>query len=118
MNIGHVIRTLRNERGLTQEELALAANIVTSNVSRIESGHRNPSIALLERLAETLSTPVSAIYAAAEGLIDDKETTDDQSLSDAQSLLRHFQGLSAGHKRLTLEYVKMLKRLQKEESTA
>ena len=116
MNIGHVIHSLRIERGLTQEALALAANVATSNVSRIETGQRSPSIALLERLADALGTPVSAIYAAAEGMSDDKaEAVSDQSLADTQSLVRHFQSLSAGHQRLTVEYVKMLTRLQGQE---
>ncbi|WP_202969624.1 helix-turn-helix domain-containing protein [Pseudomonas sp. TCU-HL1] len=54
MHIGQVIYALRQEKGLTQEALALAAETATSNLSRIENGQRRPSGALLERLAYAL----------------------------------------------------------------
>lgn len=70
MEIGQVIRVLRIQRGLTQEELALEAQVATSNVSRIENGQRQPSQDLLKRLARALRTPVSRIYTMSEeGLV-------------------------------------------------
>lgn len=44
----------RNERGLTQEELAARTGLQRSNISRLESGNYNPSIELLARVAKGL----------------------------------------------------------------
>ena len=45
------IRRLRVARGLSQEALAVDAEIDRTYVSRLERGLENPSVAVLERLA-------------------------------------------------------------------
>lgn len=119
MHIGQVIYGLRTERNLRQEALALEVNTATSNLSRIEQGKSSPSIALLERLAAALGTSVTAIYARAEGINlappcnEQAEDSDDYS-RDAVLLRQGFRDLSPSNKRLTIEFVRMLARLQKE----
>jgi transcriptional regulator with XRE-family HTH domain len=51
---GQVIERLRRERGLSQEKLALAAQLNRTFVWRIERGEQNPSLDSLFRLAEAL----------------------------------------------------------------
>lgn len=119
MHIGQIIYALRKERGLTQEALALEADTATSNVSRIEKGQRRPSGALLERLAEALSTSVAAIYAKAEGVPiaadqDGEERESDYS-REALQMRQGFRGLSPKNQRLTLEFIRMLERLQRND---
>lgn len=46
------IARARNEQGLTQAELAERTGIRQSEISRLENGTRNPSIKLLQRLAD------------------------------------------------------------------
>ena len=53
--IGANVRRLRQERGLTQERLALEAGIDLTCLGGIERGRRNPSVAVLGRLADTLN---------------------------------------------------------------
>jgi transcriptional regulator with XRE-family HTH domain len=48
------LRRLRVARKLSQESLAVDADVDTSYVSQIESGLENPSLALVERLANAL----------------------------------------------------------------
>lgn len=124
MHIGQIIYALRRDRGLTQEALALEADTATSNLSRIEKGQRRPSGALLERLAQALGTSVTAIYAQAEGVAlneperqrqADVEETDFSR--DALQLRRDFRDLSQPNKRLTLEFVRMLVRLEKDANS-
>lgn len=55
------IRTLRLERGLSQEELAARLHVVRQTVSKWEQGLSVPDADLLIALAETLETPVSAL---------------------------------------------------------
>lgn len=48
------LRTMRNERGLTQEELAHRVGLHRTYVSSLEHGERNVSIDNIERLARAL----------------------------------------------------------------
>lgn len=48
------VRRHRKLKGMTQEELAAAAEMERSYVSDLERGTRNPSIAALGRIAEAL----------------------------------------------------------------
>ena len=66
MKIGLVIKGLRMERGLKLEALANDLDLATSTLSRIESGRRNPSLDVLEALADALGVKVSDIFYEAE----------------------------------------------------
>ena len=48
------VRHHRKLKGMTQEELAAAAEMERSYVSDLERGTRNPSVAALGRIAEAL----------------------------------------------------------------
>jgi len=52
--IGQKIVKLRQERGLTQEDLCGIADIDRSFLSEIENGHKNFSIQILMKLAQAL----------------------------------------------------------------
>ena len=45
----------RKEAGLTQAELSQRTGISQADISRLENGSRNPSLALLNRLAEAMN---------------------------------------------------------------
>ncbi|ETA72693.1 MULTISPECIES: helix-turn-helix domain-containing protein [Mesorhizobium] len=59
--IGWNLRKLRAEQGLSQERLALAAEIDRSYVGRIERGSENVTIDTLEALAKALGVPAAAL---------------------------------------------------------
>lgn len=44
----------RNKEGLTQKELSERTGITQADISRIENGTRNPSLAMMKRLAQGL----------------------------------------------------------------
>ncbi len=52
--IGQAIRRIRLEREMSQEELALKAGIARSYMSGLENGWRNPTVAVLDRVAKGL----------------------------------------------------------------
>jgi transcriptional regulator with XRE-family HTH domain len=56
------IRRLRVARGLSQEVLAVDAEIDRTYVSRLERGLENPSVAVLERLAKALSANIEELF--------------------------------------------------------
>ena len=45
----------RQNAGLTQKELSKKTGISQADISRLENGSRNPSIALLQRIADALN---------------------------------------------------------------
>ena len=60
-----VIRAMidaRLSRGMTQKELAEATGIAQGEISKLENGTRNPSIKLLQRLAEGLDMTLSVSF--------------------------------------------------------
>lgn len=60
-NTGALIRALREERGLTQRQLADALGVTDKAVSKWERGGGCPDIELLGGLAERLGTPVETL---------------------------------------------------------
>ena len=60
--IGWNVRLLRVERGLSQERLALEADIDRSYIGRIERGSENVTVAALDAIAAALSVPVSRLF--------------------------------------------------------
>lgn len=63
--IGACIRALREQKNLSQENLALNAGISYQYLSGVETGKENFSIQVLESLAKSLALPVRALVAAA-----------------------------------------------------
>jgi transcriptional regulator with XRE-family HTH domain len=64
--LGEAIRQLREERGMTQEAVALIAGVHPTWVSRIESGTLNPSWGMISRVAEALEVKVSELAEKSE----------------------------------------------------
>lgn len=65
-NIGIEIVRLRNQKNVSQEKLALNANIDRRYMSDIENGRRNISVEMLSKIAKALETTGSEILKVAE----------------------------------------------------
>lgn len=61
LDFGFALRTVRLLRHLTQGEVATAVGVSTSHLSLLEDGKRDPSLALIQKLAEVLRVPVSVL---------------------------------------------------------
>jgi transcriptional regulator with XRE-family HTH domain len=59
--VGRRLRTAREERGLTLEQLASLTGLTKAHLSRLESGERGASIGALVGLSAALGTKVSAL---------------------------------------------------------
>jgi transcriptional regulator with XRE-family HTH domain len=59
--VGLNVQRLRRDRGLSQEELAHRAGIHQTYLSGVETGKRNPSILVLERIAKALNADVEQL---------------------------------------------------------
>lgn len=59
--VGKNVRRLRQQKGLTQEQLAFEAKIDLTYVGGIERGKRNPSLMVMARIAQALSAPLAKL---------------------------------------------------------
>jgi transcriptional regulator with XRE-family HTH domain len=66
--LGRAVRAIREERGLSQVQLAEATGFIQSWISHLERGARNPSWNNVVRLAEGLGVSVPELAARAEAL--------------------------------------------------
>lgn len=57
------LRRRRKELGLSQEQLGARANIQMADISRYESGSRDPRISTVARLAEALDASIGELLA-------------------------------------------------------
>jgi transcriptional regulator with XRE-family HTH domain len=60
--LGHKIRTLRLEKNMTMEELALESGIDYSQLSRIERGKINTSVYQIYMISRVLHVPVHSVF--------------------------------------------------------
>ena len=66
LTFGHVLRRLRKEAGLSQEQLALEAGIERNFVSLIERGINQPTVRVMFKLAAALGTTPSKMLLEVE----------------------------------------------------
>jgi transcriptional regulator with XRE-family HTH domain len=59
---GRNVRRLRQQKGLTQEQLAFEAEIDLTYMGGIERGRRNPSLPVMARIAEALSVSLPKLF--------------------------------------------------------
>lgn len=71
--LGEAIREVRQERGLSQEAVALDADMEPSWLSHIERGRRNPSWSTVQRIAAAIGIQVSGLALRAEQIEDEHE---------------------------------------------
>ena len=55
------LKTLRKNKGITQEELAARLNVVRQTISKWEKGQLGPDAEMLVKLAEIFEVPVSQL---------------------------------------------------------
>ena len=61
ITFGRNVRRARQQKKLTQEQLAFEAEIDLTYVGGIERGKRNPSLLVMARIADALSVPLNRL---------------------------------------------------------
>ena len=56
------LRSIRKEKAISQEELALFAGVTVRYIAFLESGDRNHSLGVALKIAKKLDTPVEEIF--------------------------------------------------------
>lgn len=78
MRTSDIIRNLRESRNLSQLEMSRRSGISQSTISAIEKGDRQPSMQMLEKLAEFFAVPTATLVRTAEL---DSEKFDQETVS-------------------------------------
>ena len=66
LKVGQRIKVLRKDIGLSQEALALKAEVDRTYVTDVENGRRNVSVEILERLIKALNVSIAEFFNAKE----------------------------------------------------
>jgi transcriptional regulator with XRE-family HTH domain len=62
------VRRLREQRGMTQEQLADASGLHLDHVNKIENRLREPKVATISKLAKGLKLSVSGLFEGIDGV--------------------------------------------------
>ena len=62
MDIGYRLRSLREQKKLSQEEIVKRTGLIRSYISRVENGHTVPAVETLEKMARALEVPMYRLF--------------------------------------------------------
>lgn len=65
-SFGPVLRQLRMEKGLTQDQLSEMVGVASPFISMLESGHKYPNLEMVFKLADALGVRPGAMLDAVE----------------------------------------------------
>ncbi len=90
------IKTLRKNKGLSQEELSIKLNVVRQTISKWETGLSVPDAEMLVKISELFEVPVSEILGEN---IEEKETNDLKVISEKLEVINEQISLSQKQKK-------------------
>lgn len=114
MSLGEKVKEKRENRGMTQKELAQASGISQATISRLESGRvKQLKSQALRRLADALAVTIDYLVVDKA----DKLTVTEIALSDlvAQDILRACENLSSARRRQLRDFARFLEQEEAEE---
>ena len=114
MQIGQVIREIRESRKATLEDIAFAADTNASNLSRIERGVQGYSAETLERIARAFGVTVAELHLRAEEPATPTKSGQKKSKpQESNAILSRYAALSPENQELADEFLALLLRRQK-----
>ena len=90
------LKTLRKNKGLSQEELSIKLNVVRQTISKWEQGLSVPDAEMLISISEVFETPVSTILGEN---IDEKEKDDLKVISEKLEVINEQLSMKQKQKR-------------------
>lgn len=104
-NVAKKIRSVREQKGLTQAQLAAQSEVTPAAICQIEAGDRTPSTPILRRIASVLNVSIDYLLGAADE-VDIKDLIHDENV---RKLFRGYQSLSANDQKLIEQQIEFLK---------
>lgn len=95
-----ILRKTREDRGLSQSELAVRARLQPSAISHFEAGRRSPSFDNLRRLADALSVTIDFLLG--------RQPDPQPAGPAAEQLFRNFEQMTSKDQETLAGFAKML----------
>ncbi|MAL12734.1 MAG: transcriptional regulator [Algoriphagus sp.] len=89
-HIGKTIKSIREEKGLTQQQIAELVNMHRSNYSRVEAGDRDLSLDAVNKIARYFGMTIDELVNF-DGNIPDEVTIEDKSLMEQVKLIAELE---------------------------
>ncbi len=89
-HIGKTIKKIREEKGLTQQQIAELVNMHRSNYSKVESGERDLSIEAINKVAKFFAMTIDELVNF-NGKVPNEITVEDKSLLEQVKLIAELQ---------------------------
>jgi transcriptional regulator with XRE-family HTH domain len=122
MDIGYRLRSLREEKKLSQGDLEKRTGLLRCYISRVENSHTVPAIETLEKMARAMDTPLyQLLYDGQEppvaldgdGKRSDKWGSVGKDARFLKKICRFLAKTSAGDRQLLLSFAQQLTREQR-----
>ena len=107
-SIGNRIRELRNQKHLSQEQLALSAEITTAYLGQIERNEKNPTVAVVAKLCGALGIELSDFFSQ-------KEIPQNELDSLTMQIVYQVKNEDDEVKQIILQMIKQALKLKKEK---
>lgn len=89
-HIGKTIKKIREEKGLTQQQIAELINMHRSNYSRVETGERDLSIEAINKIAKYFGMTIDQLVNF-DGNIPSEVTIEDKTLLEQVKLIQELE---------------------------
>ena len=114
-NISSVIKSIREQRGMSQNQLAKHSGLSQSAISSIESTTKSPSLDSVFKIAKALNVPIIELLGFASITETEKPTVKDDGLrSEVNDMLID---LPPADLQLVSDFVSWLKAIRTEDAT-
>ena len=100
-NVGNRLREIRNNKGLTQEQVAHIANVTPAYFGLVERGEKNITVSTLEKICNALNISLAEFFSPAR-----KDRTDVDNVS--MQIINQLTGKSDFEKHKILKLVKLV----------
>jgi transcriptional regulator with XRE-family HTH domain len=90
MNTGQNIKKIREEKGMTQQQIAELIHMHRSNYSKIESGQREISVDALNKIAKYFGMTIDQIVNF-DGAVPQEITVEDKTLMEQLKMIQELE---------------------------
>lgn len=63
-SLGQTLKSIRKQREMSQEQVALDAEITTTYYGLVERDEKSPTVRMLEKICRALNYPISELFSA------------------------------------------------------
>lgn len=85
-NIGSLIRKLRDEKGISQEAMAMEMDMTQSNYGRLEKDDRRLNVPKLQKITEVLQINISYLFNEKTGKVINQHNNENPSAYNVEHL--------------------------------